>query len=108
MFPENEVGGKLVVELTWCDECAEHLWQGKGIEMESTIDRVNSLMEEIVSHLYEMEKKGIVFPMEYVKVALMHLQEAIEARDDYLLADCIQYEIKEVATVYNEVISEWE
>ncbi len=93
-------------KLEWFDQCANKLWQGKGIDLEDTINGVNDFVEELVLNLEELESKGINFPMEYVTGALKHFQEAIEAKDDYLLADCIKYEIKEIAIVYQEIMSE--
>ena len=80
------------------------LWQGKGGDIELVSESVDALVNEISIHLGEMEAVGISFPMEYVTSASTNLIEAIEKKDDYLLADNLYYEWREILLVYEEVI----
>lgn len=94
------------MNLDWMDRTVKCLWQGKNINVEETVLQTNHVVETIVSNMETMKKRGIEFPIEYVTSALKHFQEALETKDSYRLADCIKYEIKEIAIVYNEIMAE--
>ena len=87
-------------------ECAEKLWQGQGVNMESLLDAINQVTDELMEGASQLSDYGIVFPLEYVNDAMLHLGKSVEAKDDYLLADCLYYEWLEIVQVYQEVWSE--
>ncbi len=82
------------------------LWQGKGADMDMVSSNIDMLVNEITDHLGVMNAAGIVFPMEYVTAASKNLIHAISQKDDYLLADNLYYEWKEIAVVYEEIMNE--
>ncbi len=82
------------------------LWQGKGADIDLISSNVDIVVNEITRHLNEMKAVGIDFPMEYVTVATKNLINAISKKDDYLLADNLCYEWKEIIIVYEEVMNE--
>ena len=84
------------------------LWQGNGADIESISSDIDDFVNEITAHLEEMNTAGIDFPMEYVSVASKNLINAISKKDDYLLADNLYYEWKEIIIVYDEVMREIE
>lgn len=93
-----------VIDLEWMNNAARYLWQGRQVNIEEMTQELNHMIEEITTHIDAMRKKGIEFPMEYISNALQNYQTALEERDSYLLADCIAYEIREIAIVYNEMM----
>lgn len=86
------------------DNMTIQLWQGKGADIDVISSNIDLLVSEITAHLGEMRAVGIDFPMEYVTAASKNLIEAISKRDDYLLADNLYYEWREILLVFEEVI----
>ena len=82
------------------------LWQGKGADIELLSSCVDSIVNEITAHLDEMKAVGIDFPMEYVSAASKNMIDAISKKDDYLLADNLYYEWREILMVFEEVMGE--
>lgn len=82
------------------------LWQGKGADIELLSSCVDNIVNEITAHLDEMKAVGIDFPMEYVSAASKNMIEAISKKDDYLLADNLYYEWREILMVFEEVMGE--
>ncbi len=82
------------------------LWQGKGADIELLSACVDNIVNEITAHLDEMKAVGIDFPMEYVSAASKNMIEAISKKDDYLLADNLNYEWREILMVFEEVMGE--
>ena len=54
---------------------------------------------------YAIEKQPDTYN-QYVRDAMKNLNYAIETKDDYLLADCLFFEWKEIGIVFNELIEE--
>lgn len=88
------------------EQYANTLWKGKEIELQEVTDFINDFVDNIVQSTGLMEKNGIVFPMEYVVDSLREYQSAIELKDDYIMADCLYFQWKEIAQVYLEVMAE--
>lgn len=94
-----EIQGKL-------ENVTIQLWQGKGADIELISSCIDTLVNEITDHMGEMKAMGIDFPMEYVTAASKNLIEAITKKDDYLLADNLYYEWREILLVFEEVMDE--
>ena len=94
-----EIQGKL-------ENVTIQLWQGKGADIELISSCIDALVNEITDYMGEMKAMGIDFPMEYVTAASKNLIEAIEKKDDYLLADNLYYEWREILLVFEEVMGE--
>ena len=82
------------------------LWQGKGADIDLISSSIDALVGEITTHLEDMNAIGVSFPMEYVTAASKNMIEAIRKKDDYLLADNLYYEWREILLVFEEVMSE--
>lgn len=82
------------------------LWQGKGADIELLSACVDYIVNEITAHLDEMKAVGIDFPMEFVSAASKNMLDAISKKDDYLLADNLYYEWREILMVFEEVMGE--
>lgn len=88
------------------DEMVTNLWQGKGISIDAMLEKINTMTEEIIENTVLMKKNGIEFPVNFIRDALENMQKAIEQKDDYKLADCLYYEWREIAVVYQEIMLE--
>lgn len=88
------------------EKAVKELWQGKGINIGHVTKIINENVQEIVDALPKMKQFGIDFPMEYVTTAMKNMSVAIEKRDDYLLADNLYFEWREIFKVYEEVLAE--
>lgn len=88
------------------DEYAAFLWQGKGIDINSMTNFIMTMVEQIEMQRFVFRENGIDFPYEFVYSAIESIKKAIESRDDYILADCIFFEWREIMLVFYEVIDE--
>ena len=95
-----------------CNKCLEkidgsivELWQGKGTNIQELLATVGTV-SEIMAEGYEFLKKNhIDFPLEFIKRAVINLNTAVKERDDYMLADNLYYEWKEIIMVFCETIT---
>lgn len=87
---------------------ARALWQGKGVDIELVQKSILSATQIIVRQCEIGFGDGIEFPIQYVIDATNHLKEAIERRDDYLLADCLYFEWREIIIVFLELVESLE
>ena len=85
---------------------AKSLWQGKGVDIELVQKSIVSATQMIVKQCETGFSEGIEFPIQYVIDATHHLEDAIKKRDDYLLADCLYFEWREIIIVFLELINE--
>lgn len=90
------------------EEEAKSLWQGKGADIEVIQNSIVSATQIILKQCETGFGEGIEFPIQYVVDATQHFKEAIEKRDDYLLADCLYFEWREIIIVFLELIESME
>lgn len=93
---------------TEINEVTTQLWQGKDIDVEKITKKINDSVQEIINYMPKMKQVGVNFPIEFVTAAMRKLTIAIEKRDDYMLADNLFFEWKEIFTVFGEIITEIE
>ena len=82
---------------------AENLWQGKGADICFLQENISKFIEIVSTKCVEGFGDGIEFPLQYLMDATDHFKEAIKKRDDYLLADCLYYEWREIIIVFIEL-----
>lgn len=87
---------------------ARALWQGKGADIELVQNSIVSATQIIFKQCEEGFGAGIEFPTQYIVDATNHFKEAIMKRDDYLLADCLYFEWREIIIVFLELIESLE
>lgn len=93
-------------ELKRIDLLTKDIWQGKECNIEEVVSLINRIMEKIAFCNALLKERGITFPMEFVREAAKNLNCAFETRDDYILADCLFFEWREIAVVINELEEE--
>lgn len=82
---------------------AKTLWQGKGADISVLQENISTLVKIITTKCAEGFGDGVEFPLQYLIDAINHFKEAIKKRDDYLLADCLYYEWREIIIVFIEL-----
>lgn len=82
------------------------IWQGKACNVEEVVSLINSIMEKIDFCNSLLKERGVAFPMGFVRNATQNLYYAFETRDDYILADCLLFEWREIVVVINELEEE--
>lgn len=87
---------------------ARALWQGKGVDIELVQRSIVSATQMILKQCEMGLGDGIEFPIQYVIDATNHFKEAISKRDDYLLADCLYFEWREIIIVFIELVESLE
>lgn len=91
--------------------CADRLWENKGIgnkELISCIKSVNVVLKEFVGRISEFESMGVSIPQEIILTQLRNLMDGFEKKDTSLLADTLEYEIKNTLLFYNDILAEIE
>ena len=79
-------------------QCTDMVWE----EVNTHIGVVISVMTEIVNWAQELIGKGEEFPIDMVIQQIQNLKDAYIAKDEVLLADTLEYEIKNTVYVYME------
>lgn len=82
---------------------ARKLWQGQGADIDIVQRSIISATEIITKQCEIGFGEGIEFPIQYLVDATNHFMEAISKRDDYLLADCLYFEWREIIIVFIEL-----
>lgn len=93
-------------ELEKINLLTKDIWQGKECNTEEVVSLINSIMEKIDFCNSLLNERGIAFPMEFVRDAFKNLNYAFKTRDDYILADCLFFEWREIVIVINELEKE--
>ena len=88
------------------DEKGRLLLQGKDVDLQKLSEQMEAAVSFIEKKVEEFTNAGIEFPMEYVKNAAVNYVKALNEQDDYLLADNLIFEWKEIFQVVKEVVDE--
>lgn len=95
--------GMLIGEL---EKTTTRLWQGEEIDIDQISKDINDGVEQIIEFIPSLQECGVDFPMEYVTNAMRGFVDATNKMDDYLLADNLWYEWREIFEVFKEVVNE--
>ena len=79
-------------------QCTDTVWE----DVNTQIGVVISMMTEIVNWAQKLIGQGEEFPMDIVIQQIQNLNDAYTAKDEFLLADTLEYEIKNTVYVYME------
>lgn len=82
---------------------SKKLWQGEGADIDLVQRSIISATEIITKQCEIGFYEGIEFPIQYMVDATHNFMEAISKRDDYLLADCLYFEWREIIIVFIEL-----
>lgn len=93
-------------ELEKIDLLTEEIWQGKECNIDEVVSLINRIMGKIDACNSLLKERGITFPMEFVREAVKNLNYAFKVKDDYILADCLFFEWREIVIVLNELEEE--
>lgn len=78
--------------------CTDGVWD----DVNSHIGMVISIMTEIMNWAQSLIENGEEFPMDTIIQQIQNLNDAYTAKDEILLADTLEYEIKNTVYVYME------
>lgn len=93
------------------DKITEDIWKNKkGIneELISCIKEINAVMKEFIGRVEEFRGYGVDIPEDVILSQLRNLMDGFEQRDSILLADSMEYELKNTILFYNDILSELE
>lgn len=93
-------------ELEKIDLLTKEIWQGKECNIDEIVSLINRIMGKIDACNSLLKERGITFPMEFVREAVKNLNYAFKLKDDYILADCLFFEWREIVIVLNELEEE--
>lgn len=86
------------------DEKGRLLLQGRDVDLQQLSEQMETAVSFIEKKVEEFANAGVEFPMEYVKNATVNYVNALNEQDDYLLADNLIFEWKEIFQVVKEVM----
>ena len=98
---EKLLNDKIVIENN-----ARELWQGKGAdigELNRALYEASHIILDMAEALNDEDKLTTI---NYVKNAFSDFEKACKKRDDYMLADCLYYEWRELLSIYIDVMGE--
>ena len=76
--------------------------------LSNAIPVINSVFAEFIRYIPKLKELGVDIPADVLIQQLKNLLEAYEYKDSMLLADTLQYEIKDTLTLYLEILQELE
>lgn len=94
---------KLIESRKIIENEAFNLWQGNAVDMgilNATIAGVSNTILGIANGLNEEDKNTTII---YVRNALSNFEFASKSRDNYILADCLYFEWRELISVYIDI-----
>ncbi len=87
-------------------EISYMVWQGKEIDIGDLSTQISEFVDEMFENIDKMRLGGIEFPIQYVKQAIANYTNAMNSGDEYLLAQSLYFEWREIAIVYEELLDE--
>ena len=84
------------------DTCIQNLWESTGAgnkELIGCIKKLNLVLKEF-------QKLGVDVPEDIILTQMKNLMTGFEKRDTVLLADTMEYEIKNTLLFYNDILKE--
>lgn len=91
------------------DTCIQNLWESSGAgnkELISCIKKLNLVLKEFTDRVPEFQKLGVDVPEDIILTQMKNLMTGFEKRDTVLLADTMEYEIKNTLLFYNDILKE--
>lgn len=90
--------------LTVVEEESERLWQGKGADIEKIGNALHGAVNVILDVANSLPEEDRTTTMSYIENGLSDYKMACDKRDDFLLADCLYYQWREIITIYIEAL----
>lgn len=79
---------------------AEHLWQGKGANMEKISGALQDVVDVVMNIADELSGEDRTETLSYIENGLNDYKMACDRRDDFLLADCLYYQWREIILIF--------
>ena len=96
----------LMKNLNIIEKQAVEILQGKGADIEVINDTIHQSAGIILDIAEQLPDEDKLTTINYIKTGLSNYQNAIDNRDDFLLADCLYYGWKEIIAIYIDVLGE--
>jgi len=91
------------------EEIAIQLYKGDGSGIGAVSGLLNeavALMNVFIGVIPALNKMGIDVPRDVIDAQVENLQNGLEYKDLYLLADTLKYEINDTLTIIGELVAE--
>lgn len=95
---------KLFENKTIVEEGAYSLWKGRGADVDEIGAAISSTIETIGGMLDQLSDEDKVTTATYIKDSFADYENARKNRDDFLLADCLYYEWREIILIFLEFV----
>ena len=87
------------------EECSYELWKGNGTDVKRLNGVLYDASQIILSVAEELNEEDKTTTINYIKNGLADFEKACNNRDDFMLADCLFFEWREIVSIYADV---WE
>ncbi len=88
------------------EEQAAEVLQGKGADIDVINDAIHQSAGIILDVAEQLPDEDKLTTINYIKTGLNNYRNAIDNRDDFLLADCLYYEWREIIAIYIDALGE--
>jgi hypothetical protein len=93
------------------DRLVENIWENVNVNnkaMIACIKNLNGILKEFIGRIEEFLSYGVDIPEEVILTQMKNLMDGFENQDSVLLADTLEYEIKNTILFYNDILNELE
>jgi len=105
LIEKNE---KLLIQI---DAIVDKIWKNQknlNKELASCIKDINGILRDFIGRIEEFKNYGIEVPEDVILNQIKNLMNGYEEKDSILLADTMEYEIKNTILFYTDILNELE
>lgn len=91
------------------DDIIDKIWKNQrefNKELTSCIKDINEMMRSFIGRIEEFKNYGVDIPEDIILSQIKNLMNGYENKDSILLADTMEYEIKNTILFYNDILIE--
>ena len=86
------------------------IWQGEGEmainQFSRQVTMIGKILQELISNIPALDEAGVQLPVDIIMQQMNNLTDALQYKDEVMLADTLRYEIGETLNVYLEILKQ--
>jgi hypothetical protein len=80
------------------------LWQGKGADINAVTQAISFATGIIIQLMEGLSDEDKINTSMFLKNVMNDYENAIKNKDDFMLADCLHYQWREICIIYEELL----
>lgn len=103
------ISEKIKICVNEFESISDKLYIGDGsgvIEIKNILDDAVALINIFIRIIPSLNQMGLDIPKEIIEGQIHNLEEGLENRDFFLIADTLKYEINDTLMVVNDLVTE--